>query len=750
MIDVQRNESVRNVAENSLSGLTLLRDSVFFGINGSGKTTVTEVLSQSATLVHRGSAGGVPVRVVAFDDNWRKSRVGEFVEGGSAEGVTTVKLGEDAGQLEEEIHKAEKELESATSTVALKQSAADNAVSTQKMVIDEVFHGSRKLLESKCASLNGTKFRRPAIRALLERGNNEILPQSELENQLLIANSESPGTITSLPELPQEWHFPDPLWEEMTEKVLNSEAVDDSINEWIREGLLLHKPGDSCQFCTGTVKESRISTLFAIIERVEKLASSLAISELENCRNALTALQKFGDALKSCDFSTTIYGDDLGQKAEAVSRELPQVIDGLMKSEKLLENYVRNPQSSVTNEMPKIECSALRSSFDSLNRAHSEVIGLISRHAQNQSQAIEQLKSHCCAMDGGGWSAATKFVEIARNELTAALEAENLAKDVLNSLKVQVSTTADTAKFLDANLSLILGDSTLRVEEGQAGEGYRITRYQQKAEGMSEGEKKLISLLYFCAEFLAEDRKQSLENTVIIFDDLGSELDEPRLLMIDRFISNHFQKPKPAALVYFTHSHTYLKILQSRLGNGAVASESRAGAKVATSIFYEVYKDNFSPGKQTTKCRKWDDEAVQLTNDYWLSFYMVLRAFEDLQSGDSPALGTGNFCRKVLEGFTEFRAPSAEKFGVRMNEILTKRKLKLSPALSKIVNGLSHLDLTSTGGVLSRNEVEQAIIQTLNFMRLVDSEHLDALLIKFRGKKKRREILHAIEQRTGN
>lgn len=47
MIQVEANESLRNVAKDSLKGIKLLNDSVFFGINGSGKTTVCEALSRA-------------------------------------------------------------------------------------------------------------------------------------------------------------------------------------------------------------------------------------------------------------------------------------------------------------------------------------------------------------------------------------------------------------------------------------------------------------------------------------------------------------------------------------------------------------------------------------------------------------------------------------------------------------------------------------------------------------------------------
>lgn len=105
MILVQGNEPVRNVAKDALSEVTLLGDSVFFGINGSGKSTISEVLSGASTLKWKEAKNESPLQVVAFDDRWRKERVGEFIEGGTAEGVTTVKLNEDAKELETQIRR---------------------------------------------------------------------------------------------------------------------------------------------------------------------------------------------------------------------------------------------------------------------------------------------------------------------------------------------------------------------------------------------------------------------------------------------------------------------------------------------------------------------------------------------------------------------------------------------------------------------------------------------------------------------
>jgi len=749
MIQVESNKSVKNIAENALAGIRLLPNSIFFGVNGAGKSTVCEVLSQAATLKDERPGAKEPLRIFAFDDKWRKDRVGDFVEGGSAEGVTTIKLNDGAGVLEQKIREAEKEWKATKDNVDEKERLKQSAADRQKEIVDEVAGGVRKTLEKDCPGLSGIRFKRPAIRALLEEGNSTVLSQSEVKEKLVIATSQVPGSLAQLPKLLTEWSFSNRLWEEITSKPPIDQTEILTISDWVREGVEVHKAGDSCQFCTGKVTTARMKALAHAILQAEEEASSLVKSELAECRNISSDLRKFKDTLETIDLSSSIYGVDLQAKKSEVLLEIGPLLDELQVSEELLVERVKNPRIPVQGEKPKIDFSELKEKYCLLKNSHSKATEEIAQHSQNQEAAINQLKKHCCATDGSEWSSAAEMLEKASQESAMAIKAEKDARDHLDDLKRQVSTTADTADFLDKSLGLVLGEKTLRVSEGKQGEGYRITRYEQRADGMSEGEKKLISLLYFCAEFLAEDRKRSLKNSVIIFDDLGSELDEPRLLAVDRFISNHFQNPNPAALVYFTHSHTYLKILQSRLGGRAVESKRNGQIIPRKAVFYEVYKDSFSGQKQSTLCRQWDDEAIKLTNDYWLSFYMVLRAFEDLQGGAIPPLGTGNFCRKVLEGFTEFRAPGDEQFGTRIDTILSGKDFSLSPALSKVVNGLSHSDLNKDGGVFSRNEVEHAVVQTLNLMRVVDEKHFFALLIKFRGKQDASSIGEALQQRTG-
>lgn len=731
MIQVKANESLRNVAKDSLAGIELLKDSVFFGINGAGKTTVCEVLSRGTTFIDNWKDNREPIRVHAFDDQWRRDKVGDFVEGGVAQGVTTVVLSDGAGDLDEKMRIAQEKWESARENVAAKQKQEDDAEKSLEDIANKVFNGVRKDLEKECINLNGHQFRRRAIRDLLDANKNKVLAQHEIADSIRVANSTDPGFLPNLPSFPNCWIFSDELWREVTKKSSIESTTPLTVNEWVRRGMSEHKAGDSCLFCGGVVFEKRLKDLEDAIRQIDAEVPTLVKDQLDECRRVLSEVQDFKVSLDGVDLTSSIYGADLPLKKNDVLLETQRVLDELKSAENMLDERVKDPHGSIQRNKPDVRFSTLQEKYEVLQCAHNKAREEIAKHSANKELAIERLKKHCCAVDGAGWSLAEKTLNDAKEETKTAIRSEKNAKSHLDHLKAQVSTTTATAEFLDNALCMILGDKNLRVSEGDTGEGYRITRQGEKALGMSEGEKKLVSLLYFCAEFLAEDRKQSLKNSVVIFDDLGSELDEARLLAVDRFIANHFQNPKPASLVYFTHSHTYLKILQSRLADKAVPKKNGEDPKA---IFYEVYKDTFNCVEQSTRWRQWDNDAVRLTNDYWLSFYMVLRAFEKLQDGNPPELGTGNFCRKVLEGFTEFRAPNSDQFGSRIDTIIAQDKIPMSPALSKIVNNLSHSDLNKSGGVLSRSEVEHAVIQTLNFLQTVDRKHFRALLVKFRGK----------------
>lgn len=731
MITIKSNSSLKNVGKNSLKEKQLLQNTVFFGINGSGKTTICEILRGQTTFEFNSSTPNGQPHIYSFDEQWRSERVGKFIEGGSADSVVTVRLNDDANALEERIGQAASQLKSATAELSQKETEKREAENRLNEIVNNVSHGIRNQLKLKCARLDGRSFKRAQIQSILQGNKAQILSEDEIKTKIEIANSKSPGSIPHVPHLPETWNFSTDLWHKLNEISRTANTLELNINDWVREGFALHSAGDNCQFCDGVVTNERIQEITNAIQAASKQIPREAHTELEACCKSIQSFDNFIRNLRTLSFSDSIYSDNLDYLKIRTIEAAHVILEELSRGKEILSTAIQTPQGIDGLTIPELDFAPVTHAYQELSTARSAAAQKIDDHTKNQNQAVEELKQHCCAKDGDGWNAAVCALKESNTAVKHAEESCNDARQTLQDLKQQVSTTAETAEFLDSRLEQILGEKILRITEGEEGEGYRITRRNQKADGMSEGEKKLVSLLYFCAEFLAEDRKSNISNSIIIFDDLASELDEPRLLAIDRFISNFFQDPHPAACVFFTHSHTYLKILQSRLVKRALHN-----AKSRKAIFYEVYKNNFIDADATTFCREWDDQELKLTNDYWLAFYKVLCAFEELTNGKTPDPGIGNFCRKVLEGFSEFRAPGNDNFGSRIDTMLTQSDppASLSPALSKIVNKLSHSSLGKDGGAMLRNETELAILQTLNLLRVFDGEHFRALLRKFKGK----------------
>ena len=745
MFTVVENESRKNVAQNALEGLKLRKNSVFFGVNGSGKSTVCEILTKYATLNSDSASHEAPY-VFTFNSAWRAKTVGDFIEGGTADGVTTVNLGSNAPEIERGIRNAEKQREAALKDKDSKKKELTRAEDKKKGIILKVRDGVRKDLARDCNELSNKRFNRRVIENILEKNSPEILTETELETQLERATVESPGSLPPLTKIPKTWDFSDELWKEITTDNSDSAGALVKINDWIRRGMDTHKIGDSCQFCRGEVTASRMRELKNSLDLINSNASSTVKSELDRCKETAIQLQTFKTSLKNCNFSTSIYSHGLDEMKNRTILTIDPILEALHQAEHCLEQRLKNPWHAIQDERPIISFSSLQKEFKELEDSHRSALTEQEAHSKNKQHAIDALKLHCCSKDGSAWKDAVTALKQAEQEYRSACKTLNDKEKEVKEWKNKISTTAFTADFLNENLSMILGDNTLQISEGSPGEGYRITRHDRRADGMSEGEKKLVALLYFCAEFLTEERKQVLPNSLVLFDDLGSELDESRLLAIDSFIVNHFSRKElggkaPGGIAYFTHSQTHLKILQNRLGSKAFEQPAKDGKKKPpSSIFYDIYKTILGQEQQSTKCRQWDDEAVTLTNDYWLSFHKVLTAFEDLSQEIPVDVAMGNFCRKVLEGFTEFRFPGNDKFGVRIDSLVRQKGIDLSPSISKLVNESSHTDLSRSGGATTRSQRERSVIQTLKFVKLVDEEHFNALLNKLRNKEEAKHI----------
>lgn len=163
---------------------------------------------------------------------------------------------------------------------------------------------------------------------------------------------------------------------------------------------------------------------------------------------------------------------------------------------------------------------------------------------------------------------------------------------------------------------------------------------------------------------------------------------------------------------------------------------------------FEVFKKNLDRDNFSTCVSEWDEQSLKFQNEYHLSFFLVLRAFNQIVSNANGRrkeqaelfYGIGNYCRKTLEAFTEFYEPKDSEFGVRLNNICHDRGWTTPVDLGRLANDASHSSLDRGSAIVSYATLEQTVKQTLAFIKTVDEKHFNKMLEHLLGKEEAKAL----------
>lgn len=732
-IQVSKNAPNRNVAENALKGFQLYKTTIVYGINGSGKSTVCETLKYKSHFLQDGI--GKNFNIHAFDKEWIKENVGDFIEGGSADGITTIRMGKGTQKLEEEIRRARKLIQTQRGEVERLTKQIGSLGERKLQIINEVFKGERSDLSKRCDSLEGRKFNRRKIEEILETNKTNRLTPIDVSNYIEIANQTEAPLPISIPELPDIWVINKQTETELMRPPQRSDDL--LVDSWIKEGLERHKVKDACELCGGIFTNKRKGDLEAALVTLERENNVILVQQFEKCKASKTEWRRYIENIDSVPNRCNVYQFDFTESKSELKLQIKQYLIYLTEASRLLEDKIKDFKVPTSEHIPTFNPSDIYNSHNALREISDQHSQMIRDYSKNRSEAIETLQIHCCSVDGTDWNNYKRELKDTQRSLTDANRSLQENLENLKKLQHSASTTAEVADFIEKHLAIILGSSSLKVATDPDNGTYVIRRGSNVADAMSEGERKIIAALYFLATLKSQETEGKLSETIILMDDVGSEIDDSRLMMLSRIITNEISglPSSPAAIVHFTHSEAYFKILRRKL-NTEKLTNRKAGV-------YEVFKNPAKPN-QNTEIIAWRSEPALLVNDYWLAFYMLVSGLKDLTNGKAPHVSVGNFSRKAIEAFTEFKAPGSSKVGVRVNALMEKHNIPANPALSELLNTVSHGGLTDSGGILSHEKMRQSLIGAANFIFLCDRFHFDAMLEKFVTEKSERTKITAL------
>lgn len=716
------------------------RFNLFYGWNGTGKTTLSNLLVNldRKTPIEKGKVTflfddtnlqgdqigqeGFPLpRVKVFNHQFVENSVlsrfdrlehivffGEkTVENEQLRQDTAddlVKLREKWGKLSEKKTKASNDLD----TYRREQAQAIKTL-LRTSGRDKFTNYDKANFEARCDAFN------PANDLILgdeEKASLVATIRTDIRPSLTIQRATNPVLSSDIENIK------DVLTASPTNVAIASLKDDGPLSEWVNKGLQLHQDRETktCLFCENPLGDDRIKNLeqhfddsFRILS--QQLTDSLqSIQQLKNTVSAFKA------------YPTTSVYPQLGGRLNELNSNLEAKQEEILKTINAIETSLQTKQENIFRMVDVPEgLSGLHFKGERLCESVNEIQSLLEEHNVitndfngQVSQAKNKLEADHIASTNTTYKEKVGFASETAQDLKDNVEKTQKLEGIIKRLDDASTETAAPAEGLNDDLALYLGHEELKLTHH--GKGYTISRGKAEAKDLSEGEKTAFALLYFLKSL--EDHRGKLEETIVVIDDPVSSLDANAIFTAFGFIKERTEKAKQ--LIVLTHDFAFLNLVKGWFRFFDDGKQSR---------FYTMVSLADDDGKYNS-ITVMDKLLKDYASEYQYLFQLVKKGAEAQDRDLSELYGLPNVGRRLLEHFIAFKFPGGkgkENLIVRMKKL--EMDSKTMALLNRFLNIHSHGDGIASAehdlNLLAETpKVMQAILEV---MRKEDKEHVERL-----------------------
>ncbi|NNN70012.1 AAA family ATPase [Vibrio sp. 3-2(1)] len=706
------------------------QNTLIFGLNGTGKSTISNFLYDrekfdSCSLNVEGHFTPIVYNQAFVDQN--------FVKSSMQEGVFT--LSKDNGDLEARITEKSKlrgKLLDLYSGIRTKMSAAkmDQKKATDS-AIEEVFK-QKHIIEKTSLEpfLEGYKKSKSKFydKVKSQKGTSQdsIVSLQDEYNSL----TESDKTLPTLITLP-----PPPSLSVAESTILSEPIVGSSSSQltefitelnnlnWVKNGKdnYLAETQTKCPFCQkDTIDDtfrSELAALFdktydANVQKVEAISKTYA----DAVTNYITAIK---DAFVSC----SLYEPSL-HKIDPVIALLERTYqDNLI----LIKSKVEKPSLSIELIDYKEKSDPLMKISDEINAVVKSVVTKAKKFKESKQDIQNRMWNSVRYHTDSIFSLEKRLRDEKANEieqLNAYLErVKQVGQKVasrISYLRSKTSNIDDTIERINVNLKS-LGLISFEIVASTDPElpnyfvlsrGEKATEGKEVFESLSEGEKTLITFLYFiekCNGSMSKDSDIADKEKLVVIDDPISSLSQNYIYDIASLThtkiikGNRFKK-----VIVLTHSLFFYQELLKLAPQGKDKFNDK----------YSLYRLN---KKQYTNLQPMNKD--ELKNDYQ-SLWQIIK---DVIEGSANPVVLPNVMRNIIEYYFGF-VHKRDKLSDILNELAEKEPEQGHKAFYRYINRSSHSDPTNIGLMV---EVEpQAYLERFKsiFTESQDEEHYNCMM----------------------
>lgn len=718
---------------------------VIYGWNGSGKTTMSWLLSlvEKKTALLEGEAaleidGTTKVAGSAFASaQLPQVRVfnRDFINATLSQtgGIAPIYfLGEDSIEKQARVEQLKKEL--ATTDIKSRTAQADKTRAESKL--DDFCKDNAKLIKELLTTANSQtynnydkrNFRRAveamdaqqaAAATLFDEQKAQLHSQKNAQPKPLVEKVAAPSI--ELDALTSE--VDTLLGRSVVAQTLDELTSNPKLAAWVQEGLHLHSgehASDTCRFCQQPLQAARRAALeahfndaFAGFQKdLSALLSKLKAAKQAAASLSLPDVSRFYEALASevpsaCTMVLT------------AQSETQTALDALIARVEAKRDQPFAPTATLT---PAAKPSSITDSVAAFN-------GIVEKHNRISAEFTASVDSACKKLEASYVAEAhTEFDQLSGAVKTSTAELDGIkatqaeTQKQINELEREILEHRRPADELTAELCAYLGRDELRFEV--KGTGYALTRSGQYVAHLSDGERTAIAFLYFLKSL--QDRTFDLKNGIVVIDDPVSSLDDNALFSAFGYMKDRTKEA--GQLFILTHSFSFFRLVKNWFhylpGQRKKKIEDRPGR------FFLLRTRRHEDGSRTSELGPLDPLLEEYESEYQ---YLFKRVYEEAHRNDVVQLehhyGLPNVARRLIEAFLAFRFPEMSgDLGPRLERVDFDSAKKTR--ILRLLNTYSHAGaIADPGHDLSLLAETQPVLRdTLEMMMAVDSEHYEGLL----------------------
>lgn len=727
---------------------------LFYGLNGSGKSTFTTLFDDIKNKEQRYFLGEFKVsddevgafasdnlenqnyNIYVFDSHFIEDNIGEFSK---LKGI--VYLSESNKTAKEALEQLREERKKLVG----KQISANKIYEVAKKNLDNAFISIAKRIKEEFHVIGGvaniySNYTKATFQQAITRYQQFLSEQHDLSEILQKIDLLKNGLKDEVKDLILDFSEYD--FEKLAEALNNAshilnttlksriqEKISDEIFTWLEEGYRLHNGDAHCKYCGNYISSER-----------QQYLDDLFNTELQDLQTQIIQMQYRleNSLLPEINIPESAFYLNLRSSATNILANINKsklhINEFIQQMLFRLKDKQKNPFDpiQISNNID-VEFALYRESADELKSLICSNNEITKQFSDKQLSTIKEIEKFLVYSNYFSWDIisldsalkkATKdFKDIEAQITLLDSEIAKCENDLIDVLKASSNFNDLLSKFLGRNELALQYDSTTK--------GYKIIRKESgsNAQFLSEGEKTAIAFVYFLTK--VKENGNDIENSTIVFDDPISSFDSNHLFNAYAFIETYFNKCKQ--LFVLTHNFQFFKLLRKKYKKEAsmYLIESR----------YTVVNDVKTRNATIINLPK---SIKQASSEYDYLFEKIYNFHKNYTSDTEiefdDYMQMANTCRKIVESFASFKIYNVSDLSQKLVSLykcnrpigyaLTADEQNECEKIYRFINAFSHFDVFEDCGEtdIIFGELDSIVASVLSLIERADKDHYNALI----------------------